>query len=743
MLARSPDRFTTRALRVWVLGLALAGAGGCGDVEAPATRRSTDAGTSTPMPAAAGGPAPSASAAATALAGPHARLADDATGADWPAFGRTYGEQHFSPLAAIDASNVDRLDLAWHLDLPAGNTMTGPVAVDGILYFASGYSVVHAVDAATGTLEWRYDPQVPEAAGRRLRMGWGSRGIAWWNDKIYTGTHDGRLIALDARTGEPVWSVMTLDEGGDGLFISGPPRVFDGKVIIGNGGADQANVRGFVTTYDAETGERLWRFHTVPGNPADGFENDAMAMAAETWAGEWWRYGGGGTVWNAMTYDAELDQILLGVGNASPWNHRIRSDGVGDNLFLASVVALDASSGEYRWHYQVNPAETWDYNASMDMQLGEIDVQGQTRKVVVTAPKNGFFYVIDRTNGELVSAEAFVKVTWASHIDLETGRPVEDPAARYPDGTTFTLWPSPVGAHSWLPMAFDDARDVAYIPAIEMATNYNDVGIDTDDWTRVPGNAVDGGTNPDFVVEDAGPTNGTSALIAWDVVQQRALWRAPNPGPWNGGVVATAGDLVFQGHIDGSFNAYHAVTGELIWRFDAGAPVLAPPITYRAGDRQMVTVLTGMSTSAAAFGPMLPVTVDYRTQARRVLTFALDGEDALPPTPEFELVALADPDFEPPDEATWIEGATVFGRRCATCHGVNAVAAGHAPDLRTSPVVLDRAAFTAIVRDGALTERGMPRYEELTDTDLDAIRTYLRAEAAKLRAASDSVTAGR
>ncbi len=668
----------------------------------------------------------------TGATDPNAILLDGSDGANWPAFGRTYGERHYSPLAEIDDDNIQRLGLAWHMDLGQGSPVSGPVAVDGILYFATGYSIVRAVDPTTGELLWEYDPKVTEVAGRRLRMGWGIRGIAYWNGKIYTGTHDGRLIALDAGTGEPVWSVMTLPEDSDKLFISGPPRVFDGKVIIGNGGADQSATRGYVTTYDAETGDRLWRFYIVPGNPADGFEDDAMAMAAKTWHGEWWQYGGGGNAWNAMTYDAGQDLIIVGTGNGAPWNRRIRSEGKGDNLFLASIVALDANTGEYRWHYQVNPGETWDYNASMDMELAELEIDGERRKVLMTAPKNGFFYVIDRTNGELISAEPFVKVNWASHIDLETGRPVENPAARYPDGSTFVMWPGPVGAHSWLPMAYHPGTKLVYIPAIEMAASYTDAGITREKWQRLPGYAVDGALEPNLVVEDGGPLNGTSALIAWDPVAQEEVWRVPNPGPWNGGAMATGGNLVFQGQIDRTFNAYAADTDDKLWSFPAEAAVLAPPITYEADGRQYISVLTGVGASISLFGPFLPEAIDYRTEAKRVLTFALDGDATLPASPPVTKRAFADPDFAPAQES-YSRGHTTYAYRCATCHGLDALAAGQAPDLRTSPVVLNADGFAAIVREGALENRGMPRFEELTDDELNDVRQYIRTEAAKLR----------
>jgi len=675
--------------------------------------------------------AASGSAGAAAKGG--AALADDADGRNWAAFGRTYGEQHYSPLDEINAGNVARLGLAWSLDLPPGNSVTGPVVVDGVIYVASGYSVLRAIDAASGKVLWLYDPKVPEAAGRKLRTAWGSRGIAWWDGKVYTGTADGRLIAVDAKTGRPVWSVMTVHRD-DVRYISGAPRVFDGKVIIGHGGADFGPLRGYVTTYDAQTGRQLWRFHTVPGDPAKGFEDAAMEMAAKTWAGEWWKHGGGGNVWNAFTYDAESDTIILGTGNGSPWNRRIRSADQGDNLFLCSIVALDAKTGAYQWHYQVNPGESWDYNSSMDMQLAELVIEGRTRKVLMTAPKNGFFYVIDRTNGRLISAEPIARVSWAERIDIATGRPVEVAGARYPDGGRFVMWPGPVGAHSWLPMAYSPKSGLAYVPVIEMATRYDDAGIDPRTWQRSPHRGVDGGAHVDFLAAAADPLNGTSSLLAWNPATQKPAWKLPTPGFWNGGVMATGGDLVFQGRIDRRFDAYEAGSGRLLWSFDAEAPVIAPPITYTVHGRQYVTVLTGMATSGAGFGPMLErFHIDYRTQARRVLTFALDARGTLPSSPDVPVRAVEDPGFVP-DSARAARADDRFGRSCGICHGVNAVAAGGAPDLRASAIPLDARAFAAVVREGALVPRGMPRYEEFTDEQLGDLAFYIRTQAAKLRA---------
>ncbi|MBB4632385.1 PQQ-dependent dehydrogenase, methanol/ethanol family [Sphingosinicella soli] len=659
---------------------------------------------------------------------PAGELLDTSSGRDWPAFGRTYGEQHYSPLDEVNRETVERLGLAWSVDLPLGNSVTGPIAVDGVLYTATGYSVVRAFDAATGEQLWEYDPEAPQASGRKLRQGWGSRGIAWWNGKVYTGTQDGRLIAIDAKTGKPVWSQMTVEKD-DVRFISGAPRVFDGKVIIGHGGADVGSIRGYVTAYDAETGKQLWRFWTVPGQP--GVDDDETTrIASETWAGEWWKHGGGGTVWNAITYDAELDTIYLGTGNGAPWNHKIRSAGEGDNLFLCAIVALDAKTGKYKWHYQINPAESWDYNASMDMQVATLEIDGKPRKVLMQAPKNGFFYVIDRTNGKLISAEPFVKVSWASKIDLKTGRPVEMPGIRYENGPA-TLTPTPIGAHSWTPMAYSPQTRLVYIPAIELEATFDDSGITPENWKRAPGGALDYAVRPEIRLFEGQETH--SALVAVDPVTQKQAWRIPTPSHFNGGVAATGGGLVFHGQVDSRFNAYDAKTGKLLWSYDAKAPVIAPPITYMAKGRQYVTVLTGMGTSGGFLGPLLAkYGIDYRSQARRVLTFALDGKAVLPDAEPYKPVAFDDPDYRP-DTAAASAGADIYNQRCVVCHGGEVVAAGVAPDLRTSPTVADRDTFDAIVRDGVLVPAGMPGFEEMTETEREALRYYLRARAADLR----------
>jgi quinohemoprotein ethanol dehydrogenase len=661
---------------------------------------------------------------------------DGSESGDWPGYGRTYGEQHYSPLAEITDGNVAKLGLAWAKDLPPEFSMGQPIEVAGTLYVTTGYSVVTAFDAASGRELWRYDPHAARAAGARLRFAWGSRGIAWWNGRLYVGTLDGRLIALDAKTGKPSWSVRTFDARDEDRYITGAPRVFDGKVIIGHGGADVGPVRGYVTAYDGRSGKQLWRFWVVPGNPAHGFESAAMAMAAKTWSGEWWRYGGGGTVWNAITYDAEMHTVLLGTGNGAPHNYRIRSAGKGDNLFLCSIVALDAATGAYKWHYQVNPAETWDYNAAMDMELADITIGGARRKVLLTAPKNGFFYVIDRTSGKLLSAEPFAKVTWATRIDVATGRPVEVPAARFPDNSTFTLWPGNEGAHNWAPMAFNVNTGLAYIPVVEFGSVTNDVGVDKAHWEWPKARRFYTGVNYLPVAPAADGGRGRNSLLAWNPSTQKAAWRVDAADTVPGGIMTSAGNLVFGGRADGTFNAYTADSGKKLWSFDAQTGVLAAPITYEAAGHQYVTVLSGIggivglrSTIAMQRG------FDYRSQSRRILTFTLGGSAVLLPAPAASATqadAWSDPEFRS-SAAAEKSGALLFGLNCAGCHGIDALPTGQAPDLRRSPAILSMEPFALVVHGGALVDRGMPVFTEFDPRQLADIRQYLRAKAAGSR----------
>jgi len=662
---------------------------------------------------------------------PQVVLADGSDGRDWAGYGRTNGQQHYSPLDEIGQATVPSLGLAWSLDLPPVNTVTEPLAVDGILYFATGLSVVRAVDAASGRLLWEYDPKVGEVAGRNMRAGWGVRGIAWWKDKVYVGTHDGRLIAIDTRSGKPVWTAQTFDRGAP-AYISGAPRVFNGRVLIGFGGTVGA-VRGHVTAYDAETGKQLWRFWTVPGDPAKGFENEAMAMAAKTWSGEWWKFGGGATVWNSMAWDAESDTVYIGTGSPYPWNHDIRSQGKGDNLFAVSIVALDGRTGGYKWHYQVSPGDTWDYDATMDIELAEISVRGKRRKVLLQAPKTGFFYVLDRRSGELISAEPFARTTWATRIDMTTGRPVEVPGARFPRGTTARIAPSTIGAHNWMAMAFNPETGLVYIPVQDFEATFTQI---PGKWEPPADRTISGGQ-----LLGGGPEGGTvkatGRLLAWSPAEQRAVWQVPYPTFLNGGVLTTGGKLVFQGSLDGRLRAFAAQDGKQLWQFDAGAPILSAPITYVARGRQYVTVTTGGGTANSAYarsmvGPDIErFLADPRSQPRRVLTFALGAKGRLKPSAP-PAAAAEDPAYRP-DAKLEQAGMIAFMTHCSTCHGEMALGLANGPDLRRSALLADKAAFDGVVRGGAMRATGMPAYPEFDDGKLESIRQFLRAQAGRLR----------
>ncbi len=655
-----------------------------------------------------------------------AALADETQGRNWLAFGRTYSEQRFSPLNQIDDSNVDALSVDWFIELYADRGLTStPLVVDGVMYFIGSMNVVRAVDATSGELLWEYDPLVREHAGR-LRAGWDhNRGIGFWEGKVYLATWDGRLKAVDAATGEEIWSVMTVDPD-LALYITGAPKIFKGKVLVGNGGTENGPSRGYVTAYDAETGEQAWRFHIVPGNPADGFENDAMRMAAETWTGEWWVHGGGGNAWHGFTYDVELDQLYIGTGNGSPWNRKIRSPDGGDNLFLCSIVALDPDTGEYLWHYQTAPGETWDFNSNMDIVLADLEIEGRDRQVILHAPKNGFFYVIDRTDGELISAEPFAETTWASHIDLETGRPVEIPGARYEDGEA-TITPTLFGAHNWHAMSFNPQTGLAYYPAIHLEVSYSDVGVDL---TSFQSQNWMGGLGVNWEMVGSPRSDGaTSSLQAWDPVRQELAWEIPLGGIYSPGTMTTAGNLVFQGRTDGTFRAYRADTGQELWSHDLGLGISAPPITYSIDGKQYVALLVGWGGAMAGLGG--PITTElgwsYGLHTRMLVAFSLDGTAEMLPQPPPEIATPIEADFgvDPQLAAT---GAQVYGL-CTSCHGPAVVSAGMAPDLRASYLVTSEELFTAVVRDGARAVGGMPAYADFTDEWLTGLRHYIRQQA--------------
>lgn len=662
------------------------------------------------------------------------RLVDaDAFPGDWMSHGRTYGEQRYSPLDQINQSTVSGLGLAWYADIDTSRAQEAtPIVVDGRIYVSTSWSMVKAFDAVTGEPLWSYDPEINRAKGADACCDVVNRGVAVWEGKVFVGTLDGRLVALDAASGDEVWSVATFDPALK-YTITGAPRVIKGQVMIGNGGAEYG-VRGFVSAYDADTGELTWRFYTVPGNPADGFENEVLEAAANTWNGSWWQLGGGGTVWDAIAYDPELDLMYIGVGNGSPWNQALRSPGGGDNLFLSSIVALDPDDGSYRWHYQTTPGETWDFTATQPIMVADLTIDGEQRKVLMQAPNNGFFYVLDAATGEFISANNFIEVNWATHIDPDTGRPVENFAARYDQTDNgFIVVPGPLGGHNWYPMAFSQNTQLVYFPVTENFAGYypdrefviNPLGWNTgNDFARGAALVREAGTPPSM----------TAFLVAWDPVAQEERWRVTHDIPTDGaGVLATAGRLVFQGNRSGEFVAYNDETGEALWSATTQAGVMAAPSTYSVNGEQHVALLVG---APSAFGGNsgvpagFSVTTTQSTNNSRLLVYKIGGAAALPETP----VVLAETEQQqalPQTNAsneTIAQGQRAYEQICSACHGTNAISnrVGVFPDLRLSNRLGDPEAWADVVLEGVLADRGMVSFaQSLGEGDAEAIRAFI------------------
>ena len=556
-------------------------------------------------------------------------IADRSRTSEWLAYGGTHYEQRFSPLDDINLGNVADLKVDWFLDLPNDvGLVSTPLVVDKVLYFTGTMNVIRAVDAVSGKLIWEFDPEVGKHIGAEKKIGWAhNRGISFYKGKVFAATWDGRLIALDAKTGEQIWSTVTYDPK-RALYITGAPKAFKDKVLIGNGGTEHGPTRGWITAYEVETGEEAWKFYIVPGNPADGFENEAMEMAAKTWTGEWWKRGGGGNVWHGYTYDPDLDVLYIGTGNGSPWNRKIRSPGGGDNLFLCSIVALDPDTGDYLWHYQTTPGETWDYNSNMDIVLADLSIDGEEVKAILHAPKNGFFYVINRETGKLISAEPFVETSWASHIDMETGRPVEIAGARYENAPAY-ITPLSWGAHSWHAMSYNPDTGLVYLPVLHGAATYSDEGYDLENWQAVEFEVAFG---LDPLPAENQPREYPASLVAWDPLKQKEIWSIPQETFWNAGTLTTAGNLVFQGRSDGHFLAHNARTGEVLWDYDVGLGISAPPITYQIGGRQYLSLLVGWGGGYSGYSGA-ELGWAYRIHTRRLITFSLEGETDLPELP--------------------------------------------------------------------------------------------------------------
>lgn len=642
----------------------------------------------------------------------------------WLTYGGDYGEQRFSRLEGLDAANVGGLGLAWAFETGTKRGLEAtPIVVDGVIYTTGTWSVVYAVDARSGELVWKSDPAVDRSIGGELCCDAVNRGVAVYRGRVYVGVLDGRLRALDAKTGKLDWEVVTVDQTRP-YSITMAPRIVKGKVLIGNGGAE-LGVRGYVTAYDAETGAQVWRFYTVPGDPDQPFEHAGLEEAAKTWdySAEFWKVGGGGTAWNAIAYDPELDLIYVGTGNGSPWSKHLRSPAGGDNLYLSSILALRPDTGELIWHYQETPGDNWDYTATQDIVLADLEIEGQARKVLMHAPKNGFFYVIDRATGVPISAEAFAEVTWAERIDPETWRPVLVPNLDYRN-EIITIKPSPHGAHNWHPMSFNPMTGLVYIPTQEVPYFFR---VDPE-FEYKPG-AWNLGY--DFTVADEFPREEVSGhLLAWDPVAQKEVWRAQYTGPWNGGTLTTAGNLVFQGTAHGTFVAYRATDGELLWETAAGTGIVAAPVTYELDGEQYVAVMAGWGGAFALAAGDAAAAAGVGDNEGHLLVYKLGGTAKLPVHEAIEKELAAIPaDFEAEQV---LAGNHQFHRWCGTCHGAGAVSGGVLPDLRKADVgIYD--ALDSIVLHGALQGNGMPRFDRwLGSEDVAAIRAYLLTKRAQL-----------
>ena len=660
----------------------------------------------------------------------------------WLSYGGSYDETRHSSLASVNGDTIQELGVGWvyTMDKPRGAEAT-PIVVDCVMYVSGSWSVVYAIDAKTGEELWTYDPQVSGEDAAKGCCDVVNRGVAVHNGKVFVGVFDGRLEALDAETGAVLWSNVTVDQSKP-YTITGAPRVFKDKVIIGNSGAE-LGVRGYVTAYNVETGEEAWRFYTVP-NPnkePDGAASDAIfAKLANDSLGDtgaWTTDGGGGTVWDSIVYDTVNDQVLIGVGNGSPWNASVRDpegdfSGAYDNLFLSSILAVDADTGDYRWHYQTTPRDQWDYTATQQMILAELPmgVDVAMRRVVMQAPKNGFFYVLDAADGELLSAIPFAEQNWTTGEVDENGRPVILQEAI--DLDNFAVYPGPTGGHNWHPMSFNPDTGLVYIPTnvqLPMVYARTEQGENANSLWNIGYDYAAGWAFefPEGTLEFTKTLDG-GTLVAWDPVKGAPAWMVPFPQAFNGGTLSTDGGLVFQGNKAGEFVAYDATTGSRVWSSKLSGDASAAPMTYEIDGEQYVSVLSGWgSTSNLIYGIALDKPVS--AEPGRVITFKLGGTAEMPNPLEYNVVetpkaALAG------DAGSWQLGMQRFAENCMFCHGAYAIGSGVLPDLRWSAMAASEQSWQAIVRDGALTDTGMIAFgDRLDDNEIEAIRTYVLRQA--------------
>jgi len=639
----------------------------------------------------------------------------------WMMVGGTYDEKHYSPLDEINRDNVSELNLAWYADYDVNLSQQGtPLYIDGVIYVSTAWSMVNAFDARTGELLWHYDPQTNREIVTKVCCGIVNRGIAAYEGKIYLGTLDGYIVAINANTGEEEWRKLTVDPDAQ-YTITSAPRIIKGQVLIGNSGSEKT-ARGYLGAYDAQTGEDLWRVYTVPGNPELGFETPQMEMAAATWSGQWWELGGGGTVWDAIVYDELNDLVIFGTGNGTPWDQRARDPEGGDNLFVASILAVDADTGEYAWHYQTTPGDTWDYDAMSPMMLLDLELDGVERHVVAQPNKNGFFYMLDAGTGELLRGYPFTEVNWATGIDMDTGRPIEVPEARYDFENIYNLAPGVQGGHGWHANAWNPETGYIYI-ATQRA--YFAMQSDANFTPNPTGNnlAINMGANFTYYRDNPdAPREFVGYVSAWDPVTGEEVWRGEeNDGP-TGGVLSTGGGLVFSGggNNTNEFRAYDTVSGKKLWSFDTQTGMVAAPITFEMDGKQYIAASVGINQAGNYFAP------NYS----RLLVFGLGGDAQLPQPLTYSPRELNPPALTASQDVV-TTGGQLYGQYCSVCHGIGGQQRGaNFPNLMVSPMLHSQDAFDQVVLEGNRADKGMVSFaDQFSDEESEAIRWFIVAQA--------------
>ena len=645
-----------------------------------------------------------------------ASMAGDARSTDWVLLGNSPDIQHHSGLSQINTETVSDLGIAWAIDLPTRDGLVGnPLIKNGRIFQGGSQSQVFANDLKTGKLLWTYEPLADRPPGSFLETWLRSinRGVALYEDLVIIGTSDCRLVAIDQATGVKRWEAETCD-GKQNYMITGAPRIGGDKVFIGNSCADMGLNRGHVDAVDARTGKHLWRFYTVPGDPSKPQDSELYEMAAKTWGDGWYeKTKGCGSVWDAMVYDSELDQLIIGTGAPSPSDPTKRGKNAGDELFTNAVVALDAETGTYRWHFTQVPGDAWNYEPAVGLMTATLPIDDKDRRVVLSVPKNGFVYLLDAKTGEFISGRNYVPVNWAKGLDDETGRPIFDPAARYWEaaiGEPRIVVPSSAGAHDWTALAFDPQNNVLFVPAITMPEQFV--------------RSASGEYSHDYSPGSQGRQEWQAfgEIVAWDPVTQSEVWRQRHALPLNGGALHTAGGLVFQGTAEGYLKAYDAASGEQLGSFAAGGAIRAAPSTVVADGIQYIIVPAGAPSSSTASSGLTDFSSTKESRSRpRLLAFVLGGDQ---PTPAWAApLAVRKPPVDPyPDEVAAMGEVIYEGAGCVACHGFGGQSVGGAAaDLRARlPMNL---AYLKAVLGGAFEPR-MPAVP-LDDTSTEALYAYL------------------